>query len=87
MSHCSEPLPATNSLNWKSHFSMIRLTCTVHSVPLILFLEDVQSSIRGHSHNSGSNGNDEEAAALIVRHFERLKGQWHGVLQEAVYER
>ena len=54
-----------------------------------MHLTEVQSGTRAHSHshNSGSNGNDEEAAALIVRHFERLKGQWHGVLQEAVYER
>ena len=31
--------------------------------------------------------NEEEAASLVVRHFERLKGQWHGVLQDIVYER
>ena len=39
------------------------------------------------SSTSGSSENNEEAAALVVRHFERLKGQWHGVLQDVVYER
>jgi hypothetical protein len=29
--------------------------------------------------------NDEETAALVVRHLERLSSQWLGVLQEAVY--
>lgn len=31
--------------------------------------------------------NSDEAAAVVVRHFERLRGQWRGVLQETVYER
>ena len=31
--------------------------------------------------------NDEASAALIVRHLERLRGQWQGVLQDEVYER
>jgi hypothetical protein len=31
--------------------------------------------------------NDAEGAALLVRHLERLSGQWLGVLQESVYER
>lgn len=39
------------------------------------------------SGSSGSGENNEEAAALVLRHFERLKGQWHGVLQDVVYER
>ena len=29
--------------------------------------------------------NDEESAAVVVRHLERLSGQWLGVLQEPVY--
>lgn len=37
--------------------------------------------------HSATGANDEEAAALVVRHLERLKGQWQGVLQDAVYER
>jgi hypothetical protein len=31
--------------------------------------------------------NDEESAGLVVRHLERLMGQWQGVLQEVVYDR
>ena len=31
--------------------------------------------------------NDEASAALVVRHLERLRGQWQGVLQDVVYER
>eukprot|EP00596_Hydrurales_sp_CCMP1899_P008559 CAMPEP_0119049468 /NCGR_PEP_ID=MMETSP1177-20130426/64842_1 /TAXON_ID=2985 /ORGANISM="Ochromonas sp, Strain CCMP1899" /LENGTH=658 /DNA_ID=CAMNT_0007026749 /DNA_START=596 /DNA_END=2572 /DNA_ORIENTATION=- len=31
--------------------------------------------------------NDEESAGLVVRHLERLMGQWQGVLQEIVYDR
>jgi hypothetical protein len=31
--------------------------------------------------------NDEEGAGLIVRHMQKLTGQWQGVLQESVYER
>jgi hypothetical protein len=42
------------------------------------------SSIALHG---ATGANDEEAAALVVRHLERLKGQWHGVLQDVVYER
>jgi hypothetical protein len=36
---------------------------------------------------AGGLENDEEGAALVVRHLERLRGQWQGVLQDEVYER
>eukprot|EP01041_Mallomonas_annulata_P000737 gene737-1415_t len=43
------------------------------------------------SGNSNGNGsrmrNNEDAAAVVVRHFDRLRGQWQEVLQESVYER
>ena len=45
------------------------------------------SATTSNSSGSSSGENNEEAAALVVRHFERLKGQWHGVLQDVVYER
>jgi hypothetical protein len=31
--------------------------------------------------------NDEAAAGLVVKHMERLSGQWKGVLQDVVYDR
>jgi len=31
--------------------------------------------------------NNEEAASQVVLQFERLKSQWYGVLQDAVFER
>jgi hypothetical protein len=45
-------------------------------------VDDSSSALHG-----ATGANDEEAAALVVRHLERLKGQWHGVLQDVVYER
>ena len=32
-------------------------------------------------------GNDDEAALILVRHLERLQGQWQGILQTSVYNR
>jgi hypothetical protein len=37
--------------------------------------------------DAGGHENDEESASLVVRHLERLRGQWQGVLQDVVYER
>jgi hypothetical protein len=53
-----------------------------HQSDSFVLLDDSSSSLHG-----ATGSNDEEAAALVVRHMERLKGQWHGVLQDVVYER
>jgi hypothetical protein len=47
---------------------------------------------RGRARNLSSSArdresNDEEGAVLAVKHLERLSNQWHGVLQDAVYDR
>jgi hypothetical protein len=45
----------------------------------------VSSALLGKSDDA--NANNDAAAGLVVKHLERLSGQWKGVLQDVVYDR
>lgn len=47
----------------------------------------LSSTASGTASSIGGGCNNEEAASQIVQQFERLKSQWQGVLQDAVFER